>query len=165
MVAKTGVPVEKQQVRTACCNFKDCVSPVHASCPYAPALQLFWHSKELVSELYDHLTLSEMEIHTGFGVSGYDLVRNSIWVTDCRLSQPIPRWQSEDPDYFPPVFRTAQGLMEKSAITNPEFLERHPEASEDPETLAVIPGKPIKQEQKWLESVFVPAKLEVYNGL
>jgi len=38
-------------------------------------LQLFWHCKELVSELYDHLTLAQMDIHTGFGVSGYDTVR------------------------------------------------------------------------------------------
>ena len=40
--------------------------------------QLFWHCKELVSELYDHQTLSQMEIHTGFGISGYDLVRSPL---------------------------------------------------------------------------------------
>jgi hypothetical protein len=46
--------------------------------------QLFWHCKELVSQLYDHLTLSQMEIHTGFGISGYDLVR--------LLIQPRAHW-------------------------------------------------------------------------
>jgi hypothetical protein len=40
-------------------------------------MQLFWHSKELVSELYDNKTLSQLEIHTGFGISGYDLVRGA----------------------------------------------------------------------------------------
>jgi len=73
--------------------------------------------------------------------------------------------QAETPDYFPPVFRTAQGLMEKAAITNPDFLGRHPEAVDDPETLKVTPGKPIKQEQAWLENVYIPAKLEVYQGI
>jgi hypothetical protein len=29
------------------------------------------------SELYDHLTLAQMDIHTGFGINGYDLVRCS----------------------------------------------------------------------------------------
>jgi hypothetical protein len=27
------------------------------------------------SELYDHLTLAQMDVHTGFGINGYDLVR------------------------------------------------------------------------------------------
>jgi hypothetical protein len=40
-------------------------------------MQFFWHSKELVSELYDNKTLSQLEIHTGFGISGYDLVRGA----------------------------------------------------------------------------------------
>jgi hypothetical protein len=36
-----------------------------------------------VSELYDHQTLSQMEIHTGFGISGYDLVRLSPCLFAC----------------------------------------------------------------------------------
>lgn len=37
--------------------------------------QLFWHRKELVSSVYDHLTLAQMRIHTGFSFEAYDLVR------------------------------------------------------------------------------------------
>lgn len=48
-------------------------------------LQLFWHRKELVSSVYDHLTLAQMRIHTGFSFEAYDL--------------------TEEPDYWPPVTR------------------------------------------------------------
>ena len=44
----------------------------------APPRQLFWHCKEMVSELYDHLTLAQLDIHTGFGMNGYDLVREAL---------------------------------------------------------------------------------------
>lgn len=44
---KTGVPADKQQ--------------------------LFWHQKELTTA-YDHKTLLEMHLHTGFSLKGYDLV-------------------------------------------------------------------------------------------
>ena len=73
--------------------------------------------------------------------------------------------QSEPPDYFPPVFRTPRGLMQKSPITNPEFLKRHPEANSDPETLILTPGVPIKQDPAWLEGAVEPALKEVYMGL
>jgi len=36
---------------------------------------MFWHRKELVSSVYDHLTLAQMRIHTGFSFEAYDLVR------------------------------------------------------------------------------------------
>ena len=68
VAAKTGVPAEKQQVWTR-------ARRAGRALVTAPATQLFWHCKELVSELYDHLTLAQLDIHTGFGVSGYDLVR------------------------------------------------------------------------------------------
>ena len=73
--------------------------------------------------------------------------------------------QSEAPDYFTPVFRTATGLMEKSPISNPEYLERHPDAMGDPETLVVTPGVPIAQDPAWLEKVATPALREVYTGM
>lgn len=37
------------------------------------------------------------------------------------------RLQSVEPTYFPPVFMTPDGLMEKRPIYNPEFLQRNPE--------------------------------------
>ena len=82
VAAKTGVPVEKQQVRRAQAR------PRGARDRSRDRPQLFWHCKELVSELYDHLTLAQMDIHTGFGVSGYDLVRRAALARWCstRLS-------------------------------------------------------------------------------
>ena len=77
--AKTGVPVEKQQVRSR----TRVAGSVRVT---APATQLFWHCKELVSELYDHLTLAQLDIHTGFGVSGYDLVRAALRCAACARS-------------------------------------------------------------------------------
>lgn len=41
----------------------------------ARATQLFWHGKELKSDLYDKLTLNNLKLHTGFSLNGYDLVR------------------------------------------------------------------------------------------
>ena len=146
-----------------------------ASAPHTdvPTTQLFWHCKELVSELYDHQTLSQMEIHTGFGISGYDLVRSRMppprlvqETTRAQLTVRLSRGrQSEEPEYFPPVFRTPNGLMEKSPISNPEYLERHPTADEDPETLMVRPHAPIAQDASWLNDAKEPANREAYAGM
>ena len=73
--------------------------------------------------------------------------------------------QSEEPDYFPPVFRTPRGLFEQLAITNPDFLERNPGAENDPETLKVTPGVPIRQDPAALLEVREPAMREVYVGM
>ncbi|DBA99909.1 hypothetical protein WJX77_003242 [Trebouxia sp. C0004] len=61
---KTGVPADKQQ--------------------------LFWHHKELTAA-YDHKTLLEMHLHTGFSLKGYDL--------------------TQEPVYWPPVKQTDEGLV------------------------------------------------------
>lgn len=61
---KTGVPVDKQQ--------------------------LFWQGKELTSA-FENRTLLEMNLHTGFSLSGYDL--------------------TDVPDYWPPVIETPEGLQ------------------------------------------------------
>jgi hypothetical protein len=58
----------------------------------AADLQLFRHKRELVPERDDAKTLLEMDIHTGFGLRGYDL-------------------SSGAPDYFPPVKSTPDGLI------------------------------------------------------
>ena len=83
----TGVPVT---ARTHL--FGRCLPPplYTSSCP-----QLFWHGKELTDAGYGGKTLEQMNIHTGFGVSGYDL--------------------SEPPDYWPEVEETADGLRIKEA--------------------------------------------------
>ena len=39
-------------------------------------IQLFWHKKEL-TESYDTKTLLDMNLHTGFSLRGYDLVKLS----------------------------------------------------------------------------------------
>ena len=39
-------------------------------------IQLFWHKKEL-AERYDTKTLLDMNLHTGFSLRGYDLVKLS----------------------------------------------------------------------------------------
>ena len=72
VAAKTGVPVDKQQVRPSGAQAH---STARDRCLPRLRRQLFWHSKEMVSELYDHLTLAQLDIHTGFGMNGYDLVR------------------------------------------------------------------------------------------
>ena len=41
------------------------------------ATQLFWHCKELMSALHDRLTLAQLDIHTGIGVSS-DLLRAAL---------------------------------------------------------------------------------------
>lgn len=48
MAAKMGIPVAQQQ--------------------------LFWHKRELTAA-YDEKTLLDMNMHTGFALKGYDLVR------------------------------------------------------------------------------------------
>ena len=73
--------------------------------------------------------------------------------------------QRQPADYFPPVFRTPRGLMEKSPITNPEYLQRHPGAGADPETLDIMPGVPIQQDPDALLETREPALREVYSGL
>lgn len=73
--------------------------------------------------------------------------------------------KSEAPDYFPPVFATPRGLMEKSVITNPDFLARNPGAEADPETLTLVPGVPVAQDPAWLTTEVEPAAREQYAGL
>ena len=51
------------------------------------ALQLFFQGKELRSDLYDALTLNLMNLHTGFSVNGYDLVRCALFYF--ALSSPL----------------------------------------------------------------------------
>ena len=86
-----------------------------------------------------------MNLHTGFALNGYDL--------------------SEAPDYFPPVFMTSRGLQFKQPIFNADFLQRHPEAVNDPETLTLVPGVPIKQDPAWLTEIREPANREAYAGM
>merc|ERR1712060_155561 len=98
-------------------------------------LLLFWHNKELRSDLYDHLTLYKLRVHTGFGFNGYDT--------------------RVEPDFWPPVQLTPKGLHIKTPITDPEYLIRHPDAINDPEVLNVELKEigwtvPIKQDPKWL---------------
>ncbi|KAI8467864.1 MAG: hypothetical protein J3K34DRAFT_429233 [Monoraphidium minutum] len=58
--------------------------------------QLFWHKRELTAE-FDGRTLSEMNMHTGTGIKGYDL-------------------SSGPPAYNPPVVeRPGGGLVEVEA--------------------------------------------------
>ena len=54
-------------------------------------LQLFWHGKELLADKFDAKTLLEMDLHTGFSLMAYDL--------------------TEEPDYWPPVKKTPEGLV------------------------------------------------------
>lgn len=63
------------------------------------------------------------------------------------------------------MFRTPAGLMQKSPITNAEYLARHPSAGADPETLVLQPGVPIKQDPADLETVREPANRELYTGM
>lgn len=144
VAAATGVPVEHQQARSGREEAKRHEAAQPRSQP-PPSPQLFWHSKELLSTLYDKITIDLMELHTGFGINGYDT--------------------RTPPDYWPPVFRTPKGLMEKAPITNPEYLERHPDAINDPETLVVVVGEPIKQDPAWLVTEQTPKLREVYMGM
>lgn len=41
-------------------------------------LQLFWQGRELTG-MYDSRTLLDMNLHTGFALQGYDLVRGVWW--------------------------------------------------------------------------------------
>lgn len=128
---KTGIPIEMQQ--------------------------LFWHHKELTPAFNDK-TLLDMNLHTGFSLNGYDLVRacgkcarQLTWLgsNGCRhcprqlmlcccphvieadatslhsscllpyighpmhalLTDQFVYAQTEEPDYWPPVKQTAEGLV------------------------------------------------------
>ena len=82
-----------------------------------------------------------------------------------KLNCPLRSGQREPADYFPPVFRTPRGLMEQSPISNPEYLQRHPDARSDPETLNITPGVPIRQDPAALLEAREPALREVYAGM
>ncbi|KAK3259019.1 hypothetical protein CYMTET_31962 [Cymbomonas tetramitiformis] len=84
-------------------------------------LQMFWHKKELVPASYDHLTLAQMKMHTGFSIMAYNL--------------------EEEPDYFPPVEATPKGLVQKMPVTDAEYLAAHPEAAKDPKFLVMEKSK------------------------
>lgn len=56
----------------------------------ADKVQLFHHGKEMKPEAYDHKTLLDMDLHTGFSLMGYDL--------------------SVTPVYWPPVKQGKEGL-------------------------------------------------------
>ncbi len=55
--------------------------------------------------------------------------------------------------------------MEKTPISNPAFLARHPGAGDDPEALRVEPGVPIAQDPAWLDTEREPANREIYAGM
>ncbi|KAF8070871.1 Alpha-latrocrustotoxin-a [Scenedesmus sp. PABB004] len=56
----------------------------------ADQLQLFWHKRELTAAAFDARTLRDMNIHTGFTLRGYDLVRRP---SCC----PAARWAARPP--------------------------------------------------------------------
>lgn len=62
-------------------------------------VQLFWQNKELTNA-FDDKTMLDMNIHTGFGIQGYDL--------------------SEDPDYWPPAVETPEGF-----VLQPPYVQSH----------------------------------------
>lgn len=64
---------------------------------------LFWHFKELTSE-YDGKTLLDLNLHTGFSLTGYDL--------------------TEEPHYWPPVTKTPEGLKMVTKSTYPNELPK-----------------------------------------
>ena len=55
--------------------------------------------------------------------------------------------------------------MEKTPISNPAYLERHPGAAGDAETLTIAPGVPVAQDPAWLAEEREPAIREIYAGL
>ena len=55
--------------------------------------------------------------------------------------------------------------MEQSPITNPAYLQRHPGAGADPETLTFTPGVPIRQDPAALLEAREPALREVHVGM
>ena len=104
-----------------------------------------------MSALHDRLTLAQLDIHTGIGVSS-DLLRAALRLRrvckklNCHLPG-LPRaLQSEPALLFTPVFRTPRGLMEQSPTTNPEYVQRHPGASAVAEKLSITPGVPLQQD-------------------
>jgi hypothetical protein len=108
-----------------------------------------------------------MDLHTGFGINGYDLVRpQRARERACRSTNSRAAPQSEAPDYFPPVFVTPRGLMEQTPISNPAYLARNPGADADPETLVITPGVPIAQDPAALTAPpREPANREIYAGM
>jgi len=54
-------------------------------------MQLFWHGKEMIDDIFADKTLLDLNLHTGFSLNGYDL--------------------REEPDYWPPVEKTEKGLQ------------------------------------------------------
>jgi hypothetical protein len=52
--------------------------------------------------------------------------------------------QTKQPDYFPPVQLTPNGLYVKAPLDE-EYLKKHPDAVNDPDHLIIVPGVPIKQ--------------------
>mmetsp|Transcript_6813 Transcript_6813/g.16669 ORF Transcript_6813/g.16669 Transcript_6813/m.16669 type:complete len:155 (-) Transcript_6813:239-703(-) len=64
---------------------------------------LFWHFKELTSE-YDNKTLLDLNLHTGFSLTGYDL--------------------TEEPHYWPPLTKTKDGLMMVTKSTFPDEMPK-----------------------------------------
>lgn len=83
VAAATGVPVEQMQARRPAGLCAEEGSEVTRP---PPLPQLFWHCKEMVASLYDALTLAQLELHTGFGINGYDLVRSGDGVWGARLA-------------------------------------------------------------------------------
>lgn len=63
---KLGVPVEKQL--------------------------LFWHDKELTAS-YDHKTLLDLHLHTGFSLKGYDMVGQHAHLDLKPSPPPFPKSQ------------------------------------------------------------------------
>ena len=70
--------------------------------------QLFWHKKELEDGVEGTMTLAQMNLHTGFALSGYDL--------------------RSPPHYFPPVALVEDANGRHLEIAPDQFLgEPQPE--------------------------------------
>lgn len=57
----------------------------------ADKIQFFWHKKELVDSKFAEKTLYELDMHTGFTISGYDM--------------------RKPPNYFPGVVKQEDGSL------------------------------------------------------
>jgi len=84
---------------------------------------LFHHFKELTEEDNDK-TILEKNLHTGFSLTGYDLVSAlRSWITHAskgRLTDGfLLRFQTESPHYWPPVTKTPEGLVLVTKSTFP----------------------------------------------
>lgn len=64
----------------------------------AEKIQFFWHKKELVDSVHAKKTLYELDMHTGFTISGYDM--------------------RKPPHYFPGVVKEEDGSLR---IVTPDF--------------------------------------------